>query len=151
MRTLTREAVRKHVDNLIENNSETTTLEVKESLRLAGFWAIQHEVRNLMLDITSNDGDIEYIDREKGYRIYRKKSVAIPTDVNDSSDDDIVKIVTTTTIHRDYRPATYQVSLGDNNWYFTRTYTNVTRTQAKHQWAKETNQPYSLAKTCKCS
>jgi hypothetical protein len=70
MKNITRETVRDFARALIILNEQTTTLEVKNTLRARGYWATQDEVRNLMLDITSADSDIQYIDNGI-HRIYR--------------------------------------------------------------------------------
>jgi hypothetical protein len=61
MVTLTRDAVGRIARALITLNGETTTLDVKEAARKLGFWATQKEVREYMLDITSENGDILYV------------------------------------------------------------------------------------------
>jgi hypothetical protein len=71
MITLTRDAVGKVARALITLEGETTTLDVKNKLRELGFFAKQDEVRNFMLDITSKDGDVQYVDGPDGYRIYK--------------------------------------------------------------------------------
>lgn len=81
---LTRDAVGRVARALITLNGETTTLEVKQKLRLLGFYARQDQVREFMLDITSEDGDLVYETRQipsllgiTEYRVY-KFSVPFP-------------------------------------------------------------------------
>lgn len=82
-KTLYREIVGEIASALITLNGKTTTLEVKEALRNRGFWAVQEQVREYMLDITSNDGKIQYRDSGLGYREY----TFVNTDWNDDEDD----------------------------------------------------------------
>jgi hypothetical protein len=70
MKNITRETVRDFARALIILNNQTTTLEVKNTLRSRGYWATQDEVRNFMLDITSANSDIQYTDNGI-HRIYR--------------------------------------------------------------------------------
>lgn len=87
MLTLTRDVVGRIARALITLEGETTTLDVKNKLRELGFFAKQADVRNFMLDITSNDGDIVYRDSGEGYRVY---TFVVPfPDADDDMDDDV--------------------------------------------------------------
>lgn len=76
MKTVSRDDVRTVAAALIVLNGSTTTLDVKNALRNKGFWVKQEDIRNYMLDITSQDGDIQYKDTGLGYRSYHLKSAA---------------------------------------------------------------------------
>jgi hypothetical protein len=182
MVTLSREAVARVARALITLNGSTTTLDVKNALRKLGYFAEQAEVRNLMLDVTSKDGDVQYSDDfVNGYRVY---SFTTPFPAVDPQALPVASIatinraiangaqlhvghtvtaqdhttVTTTptpvvaapvapTVHRDDVPTTYTVKSFAG--FFPRTYTNVTRGEAKQRWAKELTLPYSWARTSK--
>lgn len=60
---------------LIDAKGETTTLEVKESLRADGFWALQSDVSLAiasMVDGDGDEGDYTYDIDRRGYRVYRE-------------------------------------------------------------------------------
>lgn len=154
MVTLTREAVGKVARALITLNGSTTTLDVKLALRKIGFYATQDEVRYFMLDITSADGDIQYTDGGSGFRVYSFRTPILPTDSTQTSDSiqDSTPITTsvvtvTLPVHRDHVPANYTVM--DEDGFYVRQYTNVTRAQAKRLWEKETGMPFTSARTLK--
>jgi len=53
--TLIKDIVKATAEELIKDNGDTTTLEVKRELRLRGFWATQDEVRRFMDEIASEE------------------------------------------------------------------------------------------------
>lgn len=156
MVTLTREDVGRVARALITLNRSTTTLDVKLALRNLGFFATQDEVRNYMLDITSNDGDIVYADAGLGYRTYSFRTPTVrvtdlttaqPTTTTTPAPVVGVVTVTTASLHRDDRPANYVVT--DRWGGFQRKYVNVSRSQAKRKWEVDTGMPYASARTIK--
>jgi hypothetical protein len=170
MVTLTREAVRRVATALITLNTYTTTLDVKLALRKLGFSASQDEVRNFMLDITSGTSELVYTDNGT-FRTYSFRTplvdqiqgsatantVLASAVASAASTLNTISGTTTTTpvapvaptIHRDDIPATYTVK--DAHGYFGRTYTNVTRAQAKRLWVKATGFRYTTARTTKAN
>lgn len=73
MKTITRDVVREFANSLITLKGSTTNLDVKNALRDRDYFAKQDQVREFMLDITSHDGKIGYVDSGEGYRIYAFK------------------------------------------------------------------------------
>lgn len=158
MKTLTRDDVKKVATALIIINAETTTLEVKRTLRKNGFWATQDQVREFMLDITSKDGELVYDEHiTEGFRIYsfRENDTTSMVKAGLESFQDMLtrasqvgalgttvgrKRHNTDTLIRNYRVTDAQ----GGNYRF---YANVNRTQAKNLWAKEVGRSYLDART----
>lgn len=149
--TITRDSVRLAAMVLINTNGKTTSLEVKKTLRAAGYWAKQDQVREFLLDITENDGDIAYRNNVAGYREYYLKNSS-DTDTTDdvTTDDDTSVVVKSTKPNSDNVPGSYAVWDGSN--YSTRmTYTGRTRGQAKNAWAKTFGRSFFEARTKRLS
>jgi hypothetical protein len=167
MVTLTRDAVGKVARALITLNGQTTTLEVKNALRNLGFYAVQTDVRNYMLDILSIDGDLKYDDSNGIYRVYR---AVVPFPMVDEPDTPVVKSVTPTpptwTTSGNIAPAQnspmvnvaasfvhdnefgdYEVT--DRQGYNRRVYYQVTRGKAKNRWSRDTFLPFFDARARK--
>jgi hypothetical protein len=157
MKSINRDIVRQYAHALITLNGSTTTLDIKRSLRQRDFWVKQEDVRNLMLDITSKDGDISYTDTNGMFREY--KFAEISRNDLDSTMMPVVSTLvdgssnTTKTHHSssDDIPATYEVTHRWNISSGIRRYVGVSRSKAKHLWSKETGFQYRFARTCKIS
>lgn len=154
--TATRQDVAKTARELITANGTTTTLDVKNALRANGFWAKQDMVRNAMLDITENDGDIVYRETGNGHREYyfgvtpisnTASSVSVTAFPIPVLSYNQVMGASRPKINHDNDPATYIVSHQDG--HSVRQYDNVPRGAAKHQWAKDTGFDFRLARTKK--
>ena len=85
LKFLTSDIVAEKAIELIEENGETTTLEIKQALRGDGYFALQTGVSNYM-DLLAEDGRFEYVDNGT-YREYSipsvdddDVSVAVPDD-----------------------------------------------------------------------
>lgn len=109
---------------LIDAKGETTTLEVKESLRADGFWALQSDVSLAiasMVDGDGDEGDYTYDIDRRGYRVYRE--IGSRTRIAPKASATI---------------GTWDVFDGMR----TATYSGVTRNQARYLFSKEYNVPY---------
>ena len=62
---------------LINTNSETTTLDIKNKLRQDGYWATQDEISSIMNQIYKSIG-LTYSDNS-GHRIYKKEIISSST------------------------------------------------------------------------
>jgi hypothetical protein len=68
-------------EELMSNFQGTTTKEVKEELRKKGYWAIQHEVSNLMM--VAGDQQDWNVDASADYRKYTlKDKTTVPASIN---------------------------------------------------------------------
>lgn len=67
-KSITKDAVKEAAEDLIKQNGETTTLDVKNSLRNSGYFAKQDEVSQIMLEIGTEES--WQINNNGIYRIY---------------------------------------------------------------------------------
>ena len=85
MKDLTKQDVNDAMVRLINANSTTSTLEVKNDLRSLDFWAVQSNVASFMREIY-NDQELEWIvNFDKGYREYSLNTV-VPVTVHNFPD-----------------------------------------------------------------
>jgi hypothetical protein len=82
MNPLTKQAVRDAAEQLITQNGQTTTLEVKTALRNLGYFARQSEV-SVLMDELCQELSWEFM-QNGAFRIYRKRR---------DLDGDILKIL----------------------------------------------------------
>lgn len=73
-KNLTTDVVKEVATELIEENGQTTTLEIKTALRAVGYWTIQSEVSRMM-DQLAQEGEFVWQD-VGGYRVYNFPVVA---------------------------------------------------------------------------
>jgi hypothetical protein len=163
MKTVTREDVKQVALQEISKNGNTTTLDVKNVLRSNGYWVTQEEVRNYMLDITSKDGEIEYIDGPSGYRIYKQALKTPSFTFGNGTSSGFVTIFSSNdglnvganhslNMKQNSGPSLYKLGnflVTDVLGRFPRLYKNVTRGKAKNMWAKEYNYHLFDARTRK--
>lgn len=71
--------VKETAKRLIDENGETTTLDVKQDLRSQGYWAKQADVSDHMMNLGSQ-GDFEWDDNGQ-YRTYYERPVALPSPI----------------------------------------------------------------------
>ena len=81
---VTKEIVKEVMQNLIEKNSQTTSLEVKEELRNLGYWVTQREVSNTLNELSNEDDSnlevtFSICGKYKIYSIIKNTSITIPT------------------------------------------------------------------------
>lgn len=67
MKTLTYQDVIDESTLLINENGHTTSLEVKNSLRTKGFWAVQSDVSTFLQQWSSQDSDVQSTNNGRNY------------------------------------------------------------------------------------
>ncbi len=151
----TKREVREIARALMTLNGTTTNLDIKNVLRSKGFSAKQSQVRDFMQEVIGEDADITTQDNGT-FRSYSLLAPiqAVDTDDDDVADDvaalddDLVDTMVKMIIDHDNVCADYEVR-GAGGIGPTLQYSNVTRGQAKANWAVASGQPYAFARTRK--